>query len=151
MVRKVRQRHDASEIICEFCVKGVAVSWRAGGRRGENRRRLQLWRDAVAGGATCAVAGSPIFSGKVTVNIALFSEQQGPDLDNMAKPILDAMQGIVYENDRQVAGHLAEWCDIDGFYEVRFMSRVVAAAMSEGSPFVWVRVLRHQPRSALDR
>jgi hypothetical protein len=36
----------------------------------------------------------------VEVRISEFSEFATRDRDNMAKPVLDALQGIAYENDR---------------------------------------------------
>lgn len=69
----------------------------------------------------------------------------------MAKPVLDAMQGIVYGNDRQVQRVQAEWCDIEGSYIVRFMSSVVAASLSAGKEFLWVRVSSNAPRKDLSR
>ena len=115
------------------------------------RRRLQDWKDAIASAATLAAAGRAASAETVDVAIAEFSERQALDRDNMAKPILDVLQGILFGNDRQVAGLHVEWCDIEGSYRVRSMPFVVAAALSGGAPFVWVRVLRHRPRLALDR
>jgi putative PIN family toxin of toxin-antitoxin system len=69
----------------------------------------------------------------------------------MAKPILDAMEGIVYTNDKQVKNLHAEWCDIEGSYIVRFMSPIVAAALSAGKEFLWVRVSPNAPRQDLTR
>ena len=69
----------------------------------------------------------------------------------MAKPILDAMQGILYEDDRQVAGLHVEWYDLDGIYRIRFIPLMVASSLSRGAPFVWVRVLRHRPCVTLRR
>jgi hypothetical protein len=69
----------------------------------------------------------------------------------MAKPVLDAMQGIVYGNDRQVKHLRVEWCDITGSYIVRFMSLVVATGLSAGREFLWVRVSSNAPRRDLIR
>lgn len=44
-----------------------------------------------------------------------------------------------------------EWCDIGGAYVVRYMSPVVAAALSAGKEFVWVRATAHVPRKDLVR
>jgi crossover junction endodeoxyribonuclease RusA len=85
------------------------------------------------------------------VSISEFSVFATTDRDNMAKPILDAMQKIVYDNDKRVKNALAEWCDIEGSYRVRYMSPVVAAALSAGKEFVWVRVSRYVPKTTLVR
>ena len=61
------------------------------------------------------------------------------------------MQGIAYANDSQIKRLRVEWCDIDGRYVVRHMSPVVAAALSLGREFLWVRVWRYAPRTDLVR
>lgn len=44
----------------------------------------------------------PPMTDDVEVYISEFSAFATRDRDNMAKPVLDAMQGVVYENDRQI-------------------------------------------------
>lgn len=85
------------------------------------------------------------------VRISEFSEFATRDRDNLAKPVLDAMQGVVYDNNRRVKRVDVEWCDIEGSYVVRRMSPVVARALSAGREFLWVRVSVHAPRKDLLR
>lgn len=130
---------------CEFCVQGPAISAQA-----KNKGRLREWTERVAAAARAAwPMGKPPMIGDLEVSISEFSEFATVDRDNMAKPILDAMQEIVYANDRQVKDAHVEWCDIEGSYRIRYMSPVVAAALSAGKEFVWVRISRHAPRTNL--
>ena len=94
---------------------------------------------------------TPPMAGDIEVYISEFSEFATRDRDNMAKPVLDAMQNVVYGNDRQVKNLHVEWCDIGGSYMVRYMSPVVAAALSVGREFIWVRVVAHARRRDLLR
>ena len=96
-------------------------------------------------------AGRPPLTVDVEVAISEFGDYPSRDRDNMAKPILDAMQGVVYDDDRQVKSVHSEWCDINGSYVVRHMSPIVAAALSAGRDFLWVRVWIHLPRKDLIR
>lgn len=106
----------------------------------------------VAAAARAAwLVGKPPIAGDVEVQISEFSEFAARDRDNMAKPVLDAMQGVVYENDKQIKGLNIEWCDIGGAYVVRHMSPIVAAALSAGHEFLWVRVSAHAARKDLIR
>lgn len=89
--------------------------------------------------------------GDCEVFITEFSEFATRDRDNLAKPILDAMQQVAYLNDKQVKAVHVEWCDIGGSYIVRYMSPVVAAALSVGREFLWVRVSVHVPRKDLSQ
>lgn len=93
--------------------------------------------------------GLLLTTGEIDVAISEFSTFGGSDRDNLAKPILDAMQGVVYENDRQVRRLNVEWCDIDGSYSVRYMSPILAGALCDGQEFIWIRIWFHQPRKDL--
>jgi len=131
----------------EFQVRGPAVSAQA-----KNRLLLEDWKARVTAAARSAWPdGKPPMAGDVEVWISEFSEFATRDGDNMAKPVLDAMQRVVYGNDRQVKRSHIEWCDIDGAYVVRHMSPIVAAALSVGEEFLWVRVSAHVPRKDLLR
>ena len=131
----------------EFQVQGPAVSAQA-----KNRRRLTDWAMCVTAAARAAwPRDKPLMTGDVEVYISEFSQAATRDRDNMAKPILDALQGVAYANDRQVKSVHIEWCDIGGAYVVRYMSPVVAAALSAGKEFIWVRVMAHVPREGLVR
>jgi hypothetical protein len=130
----------------EFQLPGPAISAQA-----RNRVLLAAWKASVADAAKRAwPAGTPASSHHLEVLISEFSETPPRgDRDNIAKPVLDAMQGVVYINDLQVKKVQVEWCDIMGSYIVRYMSPVVAAALSAGAPFLWVRVSPHAPRKDL--
>ena len=131
----------------EFQVRGPAVSAQA-----KNRRLLGAWKASVAAAARGAwPEGTTPLVFDVEVHISEFSDFATLDRDNMAKPVLDAKQRLVYENDKQVKRLHVEWCDIDGAYVVRRMSPVVAAALSAGHEFLWVRVYAHRPREDLVR
>lgn len=129
----------------EFCIPGPPVSAQA-----KNRDRLHEWQARVAAAAKSAWPDdAPPITGDLEVMISEFSEFRTRDRDNVAKPILDAMQGVVYRDDRQLASVHIEWCDINGAYVVRNMSPVVAAALSVGGEFLWIRVSAHRPRRDL--
>jgi crossover junction endodeoxyribonuclease RusA len=133
--------------VFEFHVQGPAISARA-----KNRLLLRSWTERVTAAAQAAwPAGKSAIASDLDVYISEFSEVATRDRDNMAKPVLDAMQKVVYENDRQVKRLHVEWCDIEGSYVVRFMSPIVAGALSVGKEFLWVRVFPHAQREDLVR
>jgi crossover junction endodeoxyribonuclease RusA len=120
----------------EFCVQGPAVSARA-----KDRGLLRNWIGRVASAARAAwPPASPPLEEDLTVSISEFSLSSRKDRDNLAKPVLDAMEGIVYANDRQIKRLHVDWRAIDGRFVVRYMSPVVAASFSIGEEFLWVRV-----------
>jgi hypothetical protein len=58
----------------------------------------------------------------------------------MLKPIQDALQGIAYENDRQVRNNSVHRRNLKGKYTVHRISLVLAYAFAKGPEFLHVRV-----------
>jgi len=79
----------------------------------------------------------------VIVRITEFGWFKRRDLDNIAKPILDAMQGIAYGNDLQVRDLRVRWEPIAGSFQALHMSPLVALAFSRGDESLWIRVDTH--------
>lgn len=77
--------------------------------------------------ATREIVPFPIESGRIDIEIWVNSDQLRPDVDNIVKPILDAMQGLVYFDDKQVRSvkvtalpyndvyRLSGWCKEETF------------------------------------
>ena len=64
----------------------------------------------------------PIRDGEVVVSIAWYRSRKAGDIDGRTKVLLDALQGIAYTNDRQVAElHITRH---DGDHEARIEVRV---------------------------
>ncbi len=92
-------------------LKRRPVSLRAGGRSdyvSEVRERARL-----------AAPPRPFAHERIYVRIVWFHQvpTQG-DLDNIVKPILDALEHVVYENDRLVCECLAVRVDASSTYEM---------------------------------
>ena len=62
------------------------------------------------------------------------------DNDNMVKPIQDALNGLVYSDDSQITDTRVRKTSIDGRFEVRAMSPVLAGGFVRGVEFIYVRV-----------
>jgi Holliday junction resolvase RusA-like endonuclease len=82
----------------EYVVVGIPISNQSTGTPA-----LLAWRAAVEGEARKNWAVPPLL-GKLKAVIINFHLGDKPslDVDNMSKPILDAMEKIVYDNDRQI-------------------------------------------------
>ncbi|WP_117213179.1 RusA family crossover junction endodeoxyribonuclease [Allorhizocola rhizosphaerae] len=66
------------------------------------RRRRAQALIAAAGREAMAAAGHSLFLDRVQVSATLFYLVLRPDPANVQKDILDALEGVVYANDRQV-------------------------------------------------
>lgn len=120
----------------DICVHGIPISAQT-----KHRAQLQAWRERVR--SACRElwpVERAALTGHVRLSVTYYGEDKGPDLDNLVKPIQDALQQIVYLNDRQVIGVLAQFEDIDERFATRYMSPVLAAAFVKGDPFVHIEV-----------
>lgn len=77
---------------------------------------------------------------RVRVAVVYYYETSPPDVDNFHKPIQDALQGIVYENDRQVSDAAPSKREVNGSFRVRGMSAVLAEGFVSDVEFLYIRV-----------
>lgn len=86
---------------CQFVVDGEPISKQNPDRNGSKRR----WRERVNAAARAALGeGAVPYGGELSVLVVYFyAGQTDRDLDNIAKPILDGMNDVVYHDDRQIA------------------------------------------------
>jgi len=100
----------AKPALFDFVIEGPAVSQQA-----RDMERLKRWEDQVTEAASEEWNAGPLpTSSPVAVTITYFTKREpgeARDVDNLAKPILDAMKGVVYCDDEQVSDLL---CRIRG-------------------------------------
>jgi crossover junction endodeoxyribonuclease RusA len=60
------------------------------------------------------------------------------DNDNMVKPIQDALNGLVYEDDRQITDIEVRKTDINGSFRIRGMSPILAEGFIKGKEFIYI-------------
>ncbi|WP_419553313.1 RusA family crossover junction endodeoxyribonuclease [Candidatus Poriferisodalis sp.] len=78
----------------EFCIEGPPVSQQA-----NKKARRRDWRDAVRSAARSEWDSSQPIDGPVAVTINYIYEDASLDVDNVPKPILDALNNLVYPDD----------------------------------------------------
>ena len=122
----------------EFIVDGPPVSHQT--RRPE---RLQAWKQFVRKAASRRWP-SDVPPSKMQLKILVSYFHDGVavrmDNDNMIKPIQDALNGLVYEDDRQITDTQVRKTDINGSFRVRGMSPVLAEGFVKGVEFLYIRV-----------
>lgn len=83
----------------EFLIPQRPVSSQT--RRREN---LREWRSYVAKEAAKVwPTGSPLFGGNLRVTLVYLANDAPADVDNIIKPIQDALVGLVYQDDESVS------------------------------------------------
>jgi Holliday junction resolvase RusA-like endonuclease len=122
----------------EFIVDGPPVSHQT--RRAE---RLRAWQQTVRNAAAqrWPAAAPPVTSRlKFTVTYYHDGVSVRIDNDNMVKPIQDALNGLVYEDDRQITDTQVRKTDLNGSFRVRGMSPVLAEGFCRGNEFLYIRI-----------
>jgi crossover junction endodeoxyribonuclease RusA len=81
-----------------------------------------------------------MLDGRVGLRVTYYCEAIVGDVDNLVKPIQDALQGIAYRNDRQISEVTGRRWKIDNLFRIRYLSPALAMAFSDGRPFVHIEV-----------
>jgi crossover junction endodeoxyribonuclease RusA len=120
----------------EFLVEGVPLSLQS------SRASLRAWKAAVRQAATGEREGSAwTLQGPIHVTIYYFpADRMLGDLDNIVKPILDAMSAAIYGDDGQVERLLVEKFEPERTFTVETRSATLASALERERPLLYVRV-----------
>jgi crossover junction endodeoxyribonuclease RusA len=123
--------------LLEFTVDGPPVSHQT-----RDKTNLQMWKTAVRNEAARRWGKKAPLSGKLKCTIINFHEGDEPPLDddNMVKPIRDALNKLVYSDDRQITYSETIQVGIDAPIKIRRGSAVLLAAYNKGDEFVYVRI-----------
>lgn len=120
----------------EFRVMGVPVSAQAKSAAMKTR-----WRDEIQRAAKKAIGAAPLLRGDLCVHIRIFLDQElRPDIDNLEKPILDALQDIVFQNDNSVIDLDAKIRLLSEPFVIAGVSSVLTAGFEPYLPFVYIKV-----------
>jgi Holliday junction resolvase RusA-like endonuclease len=124
----------------EFVVPGPPISNQQSNAKG--KANLLAWRATVSGEAQRGWTTNPILTGhlKATIINFFFGPEPSVDIDNMSKPILDAMQGLVYNDDRQIRQAQITHVEISAAFTIVGVSKIIVNALQAGNQFVYVRV-----------
>jgi hypothetical protein len=87
--------------------------------RSLDAERQQGYRQALRDGARAQYTDEPSRAESLYVRIVWFSRKKGgPDTDNIVKPILDELDGIIYRTDAQIKQCLATRIDLTKPYAI---------------------------------
>lgn len=121
----------------DFIVEGPPVS-----QQTRNKARLRAWKQTVSQAATQYWnAGDPPSADQLSIIVTNFYETAAPDVDNIVKPIQDALIGIVYVDDNQITDCNTRKRKIDGAFKVKGLSRALADGFVSYKDFIHVKVV----------
>ena len=122
----------------EFIVDGPPVS-----QQTRNKILLQSWINIVHNAAALRWNNEPPLAGEVTVTITyLFDTIDGVslDVDNIPKPILDALKGLVYVDDTQVTDLLCRKRELQGTLRIHNVSPLLLQSITSSQSILHITV-----------
>lgn len=125
------------EFPLEFLVKGMPVSVQA------KRPKSKIeWQQRVRD-ASSTVIPSPHFASDDGISVTLYflpaGSMQG-DIDNIIKPIIDALKGHIYVDDQQVERIVIQKFEPRNGYRFVQPSAILAEAFEGERPVLYVRI-----------
>jgi len=123
----------------EFLVEGPAVSLKA---KKTNAARYRKWIRTKRSAAEREWPSDkePTNSKRVTVKIVNYYTQAPPDVDNIIKPILDALATVAYSDDGQVHRVASEKITLRTDSPIKNQSALVAAGLEKYSELLHIVV-----------
>lgn len=125
------------EFPVEFLVEGAPVSFQA--KRAASRLE---WRERVRSASLRALPdGHFATNGRIAVTLYYFpAAEMGGDIDNIVKPILDALSRHVYMDDRQVERVVVQKFEPGEVFDFAEPSAALAVALTRQRPILHVRL-----------
>jgi Holliday junction resolvase RusA-like endonuclease len=119
----------------EFTIDGPPYS------RQSKSKRFEAWVESVRSTARMSWGDKPALTAG-PLKCSIYYVHEGPtarrDDDNMAKPIRDALSGIVYQDDKLIHHSTTTLMSLDAPIKASGVSLVILSAYNRGRPFVYV-------------
>ena len=110
----------------------------------QSARGKGKWQDHVRHSAAQRWQGQSSVGEAVMVTITCYYSNRQFDLDNILKPILDAMNGLIYDDDGQITDLHCHKRALSAELELRNASSVSGEAHARSTPFVHI-IVDHAP------
>jgi Holliday junction resolvase RusA-like endonuclease len=120
----------------ELIIDGTPVS-----QQTRRRARLHEWKQKIRDEAERYwPTEEPPYNGLVMMTVIYFYDTVLMDVDNITKPISDALSKLVYWDDRQITDSLVRKRNLNGNLRIENPSEMLAEALSRGGEFLFIVV-----------
>lgn len=114
------------------------------------RERLRAWKIVVRQEAEKYWSSEQkAATGLVMLKITYFYDSVAIDVDNIVKPIQDAIIGLAYVDDDQVTDVLVRKRNLSGNFKVENMTSTLAEGFSRGNEFLHIVVIEAPDQEVL--
>ena len=123
----------------EFIIPGTPKSQQS------SSKGLNQWKQTVRNAASKNWSAAQPVTGTVAVSITFLFDRftnsgHEPDVDNVAKPIVDALKNLVYADDSAVTDLLCRKRYLNGNLLIRNISPILSQTLGTNAEFVYVVV-----------
>ena len=130
-----------SDIEIEFLVPRRPVSLQT-----RRRRSFQAWKDVVRAEAAKAWAGRRMIeAGALHLTLVYLCRESPLDVDNIVKPIQDALEGLVLSDDILVSDVESHRRFLAGTFDLDRLPPLLASALAASVECVYVRLSGARP------
>ncbi len=120
----------------EFIVDGPPVS-----QQTRRRKRLKAWKENVRREAEKYwTSKQKTATGLVMLQITYFYDSIAIDVDNIIKPIQDAIIGLAYVDDNQISDVFVRKRNLSGNFRIENMTSILAEGFARGNEFLHIVV-----------
>lgn len=124
----------------EFIVDGPPVSQQT--RKRGKGKGLENWKNTVRQEAEKYWSSEQkTATGWVMLQITYFYDSDQMDVDNIPKPILDAIKGLAYKDDKQVSDLVVRKRNLSGNFRIENTSPILAEGFARGNEFLHIVVI----------
>ncbi len=111
-------------------------------QQARRRERLKAWKTLVRQEAEKYWSDDQkTATGSVMLQITYFYNSDALDVDNIVKPIQDAIIGLAYVDDSQVTDVLVRKRDLLGNFKVENVTSILAEGFGRGNEFLHIVVV----------
>jgi crossover junction endodeoxyribonuclease RusA len=105
-----------------------------------NRVNLQAWKRYVQSEAARTWVGVPYGGADIQLTLIYLCDSDPVDIDNIIKPIQDALVGLVYEDDVLVTDVESRRRPLSGTFDLTRCPNMLITGILSGTECVYVRV-----------
>ena len=125
-----------SYLLFEMLIPRRPVSHQA-----KNRENLQAWKDYIYGRAKNEwIGGTPHIDGGLRLTIVYLSDDSPADIDNIIKPIQDALVGVVYADDALISDVDSHRRFLSDAIDITNLPLLLIKGVASGEECIYIRV-----------
>ena len=107
-------------------------------------KSLRSWKAFVRQEATKVWTGSSLQGDNLHLTLVYLCDESPPDIDNIIKPIQDALVGLVFDDDSQIADVESHRRFLDDTLDLTSLPQLLLSGIASQKECVYVRVADSQ-------